>query len=66
MPALADQAAEFMSKSVIIVLAGADKNDLGKARWAEIPRQEYIDAGRFCTAAGAREELAAWLNSSLS
>ena len=41
-----------MSQSVVIALAGADKEDLHKAKWAEIPRQDYVDAARFCTSHG--------------
>ena len=41
-----------MSKTVIIALAGAEKEDLHKAKWAEIPRQDYVEAARFCTAHG--------------
>ena len=52
LPAPHDQAAEFMSQSVVIALAGADKEDLHKAKWAEIPRQDYVDAARFCTSHG--------------
>ena len=50
LPAPPDKANEFMSKSVSIALTDVDKNDLGKAKWAEIPRQDYIDAARICTA----------------
>ena len=35
LPAPAEQAAEFMSKAVVIALAGTDKEDLRKAKWAE-------------------------------
>ena len=35
-----------MSKTVVIALAGVEKEDLHKAKWAEIPRQDYVDAAR--------------------
>ena len=38
LPAPPEKAAEFMSKSVIIALAGTDMDDLRKAKVAEIPR----------------------------
>ena len=37
-----------MTKTVVIALAGVDKEDLHKAKWAEIPQQGYVDAARFC------------------
>ena len=52
LPAPPEKAAEFMSKSVIIALAGTDREDLRKAKVAEIPRQDYVDAARFLTAHG--------------
>ena len=52
MPAPAEAAAEFMSKSATIALAGADRENLGKAKWAEIPRQDYVDASHCLTAHG--------------
>ncbi len=48
-PARREEAARFTCNSVIIALAGAEKEDLRKAKWAEIPRQDYIDAARFST-----------------
>ena len=33
-------------------IGGVDKEDLHNARWAEIPRQDYVDAARFLTAHG--------------
>ena len=50
LPAPQEAAANFMRKSVIIALAGVDPTDLHKARWAEIPRQEFLDAEYFCIA----------------
>ena len=38
-----------MSESVVIALAGATKEELRNAKWAEIPRQDYINAAHFCT-----------------
>ena len=46
LPAPREEAAEFMSNTVVIALAGAEKEDLHKAKWAEIPRQDYVDAAR--------------------
>ncbi len=50
MPPPPEEATRFMSQSVVIALAGVEKDDLHNARWAEIPRQDYIDAARVCTA----------------
>jgi len=50
LPAPPEEASRFMRESVIIALAGAEKEDLHRAKWAEIPRQDYINAARFCTA----------------
>jgi len=36
MPAPPEEAAAFMSKTVVIALAGAEKGDLHNAKWAEI------------------------------
>ena len=47
LPAPPEVAAEFMRNSVIIALAGAEKEDLHNAKWAEIPRQDYVDAARW-------------------
>ena len=52
LPAPPDVAASFMSRSVVIALAGADKEDLRRAKIFEIPRQDYIDAARFETQHG--------------
>ena len=46
LPAAPDVAGAFMSDSVVIALAGAEKDDLHKAKWAQIPRQDYVDAAR--------------------
>ena len=48
-PAPSAEAADFMSKTVIIALAGADVEDLHKAKWAEVRRQPYLDAATFLT-----------------
>ena len=42
-----EEARDFMSKSVVIALAGADIDELHNAKFAEIRRQAYIDAGQF-------------------
>ena len=47
LPAPAEQAADFMNNSVVIALAGAEKDDLHRAKWAEIPRDDYVDAARW-------------------
>lgn len=52
LPPPPDRMADFLSKSVIIALAGVDKEDLHKARWAEIPLQDYVDAARVLTSHG--------------
>ena len=49
LPAPADEAARFMSETVVIALAGADIQDLHRAKWAEIRRQPYVDAATFTT-----------------
>ena len=50
LPASPEEAARFMSNSVTIALAGADRNELHNAKWAGIPRGDYVDAACFCTA----------------
>ena len=52
LPAPLEEGARFMSNSVVIALAGADKEDLHNAKWAEIPRQDYVDAATFATSHG--------------
>jgi len=49
LPPPPEEASRFMRESVIIALAGAEKEQLHNAKWAEIPRQQYVDAARFCT-----------------
>ena len=49
LPAPPEEAARFMSNSVVIALAGADKEYLHRAKWAEIPRQDFVDAATFAT-----------------
>ena len=46
LPAAPDVAGTFMGNSVMIALAGAEKDDLHNAKWAQIPRQDYVDAAR--------------------
>ena len=46
LPAAPDVAGAFMSNSVVIALAGVEKGDLHNAKWAQIPRQDYVDAAR--------------------
>ena len=60
LPAAPEQAADFMSRTVVIALAGVETDDFRKqlhtAKWAEIPRQHYLDAARFCAAHGMAYE----------
>ena len=44
-----DAAAAFMRETLIIALAGADVEDLHKAKWAEVRRTPYVDAAEFFT-----------------
>ena len=60
LPAAPEQAADFMSRTVVIALAGVDtdnfREQLHAAKWAEIRRQDYLDAARFCTSHGMAYE----------
>jgi hypothetical protein len=38
-----------MSESITIAFAGADREDLRKARFMEVPREEYVHAAHFAT-----------------
>ena len=49
LPPPPEEASEFLSKCVVIALAGADVEDLHNAKFAEIRRRPYIDAGHFLT-----------------
>ena len=49
LPAAKEEAARFMSESVVIAMAGSDVYDLHRARWAEVRRRPYLDAARFLT-----------------
>ena len=49
LPPPPEEASEFLSKSVVIALAGADVLDLHNAKFAEIRRQPYVNAGHFFT-----------------
>ena len=49
LPPPKDAAAAFMRETVIIALAGADVEDLHKAKWAEVRRTPYVDAAEFFT-----------------
>jgi hypothetical protein len=49
LPAAKEEAARFMSESIIIALAGSDVQDLHRAKWAEVRRWPYLDAARFLT-----------------
>ena len=49
LPPPPDEAAAFMSESVTIALIGSNVEDLHNAKWAEVRRQEYVDAAEFWT-----------------
>ena len=49
LPPAREEAARFLSESVVIALAGADVHDLHHAKWAEVRRGPYVDAARFLT-----------------
>ena len=49
LPAPAAEAERFLGESVVIALAGADVEDLSNAKWANVRKGEYMDAGRFFT-----------------
>ncbi len=49
LPPPPEEAARFLSESVVIALAGADVEDLHNAKFAEVRRQPYVDAARFLT-----------------
>ena len=38
-----------MAENVVIAMCGTDVKDLHNAKWAEVRRQPYINAGRFLT-----------------
>ena len=44
LPARPDEAQRFLAESVVIALAGADVDDLSKARWANVRKGEYMGA----------------------
>jgi len=48
-PPPAEEAARFMSETVVIAMAGANVEDLHNAKWAEIRKEPYVNAGRFMT-----------------
>ena len=50
LPAPVEALSEYFSKTFVIALAGADKEDLHNAKWVQIPRQDFVEASRFCTA----------------
>ena len=43
-------AADFLANMISIALAGAEPEDLEKAEWAQVPRDAYLTAARFCVA----------------
>ena len=49
LPARPDEAQRFLAESVVIALAGADVDDLSKARWANVRKGEYMGAAGFLT-----------------
>ena len=48
-PPPAEEASRFMGETVVIAMAGVDVEDLHKAKWAEVRRAPYINAGAFLT-----------------
>ena len=42
--------APLFTRAGSIALAGADVTDLDKATWAQVPREAYMTAARFCVA----------------
>lgn len=48
-PPSLDEAARFMSESVVIAMCGTNVEDLHNARWAEIRRQPYVNAAHMLT-----------------
>ena len=48
-PPCAEEHARYLSESVVIALAGADVEDLSRAKWATIRRGPYMDAAEFLT-----------------
>ncbi len=49
LPPTPEDAEEFMRDSVIIAMVGADVEDLHNAKWAEVRRNAYVEAGEFLT-----------------
>ncbi|CAK0803316.1 unnamed protein product [Prorocentrum cordatum] len=49
LPAPPPEAQRFLAESVVIALAGADVDDLSKARWANVRKGEYMGAASFLT-----------------
>ena len=50
LPAEPAASVEFFADTISIALAGCNPEDLDKARWAEVPREAYMTAVRFCVA----------------
>ncbi|CAK0852500.1 unnamed protein product, partial [Prorocentrum cordatum] len=49
LPAPAAEAERFLADGVVIALAGADVDDLSRARWANVRKGEYMGAAGFFT-----------------
>ena len=50
LPAEPSVAAEYLADTISIALAGASPEDLEHAKWAQVPREAYMTAVRFCIA----------------
>ncbi|CAK0816743.1 unnamed protein product, partial [Prorocentrum cordatum] len=50
LPAEPEVSQQFSADGLSIALAGASVDDLDKATWAEVPREAYMTAVRFCVA----------------
>ena len=50
LPAAHEDSTKFLSETISIALAGCNKDDLDRATWAEVPREAYMTAVRFCVA----------------
>ncbi|CAK0851590.1 unnamed protein product, partial [Prorocentrum cordatum] len=50
LPAEPEVSQQFFADGLSIALAGASVDDLDKATWAEVPREAYMTAVRFCVA----------------
>ena len=49
LPAPAEELSKYCAETFVIALAGVDKEDLHKAKWAQIKRTDFVDASHFYT-----------------